>query len=241
MTDEAEPTLSWAEEKLIKDKDTLFNEIESIRAGEKSELHFAVDCLSDDELSSAFEKISQLDNLICLDLDEWRGADSPIQFDSRIYDLKNLLTLRIGATIEVLPEGISKLSSLTELWLSSPSIEAFPNEIFALKGLKRLKIRMEQDHDGMPFEAEDEEYELGNLSDLEELDISENSDLYCLPKSIIKCKKLKIVNLFNSGMSEKFPDGFIDLPLTSLDLRSSGALQWLTKEFRTKPGLNIIQ
>ncbi len=143
------------------------------------------------------------------------GIDK-VDFSSNSYP--NMLVLDFSNNgITEIPKSIEQFINLEVLEIVGNIINEIPEEIGYLKKLKILYLNNFEDEfqNSIAYLPES----IGNLSELEELDLGENLILKSLPKSIEKCKKIKFLNLQGNAFTS-LPQEIGNLTeLTVLDLR----------------------
>jgi len=143
-----------------------------------------------------------------------------------IGDLKNLHTLRLAhvPNLESLPESIGGLTDLRNLDFDTDKITKLPNSIQNLSKLKVLRL-------GENIELLPEW--IGNLSNLEELDVSDKTKL---PDSIQNLSKLKVLRLGEN--TELLPEWIGNLSnLEELNIRNCEQIKKLPESFFKLRGL----
>ena len=109
-------------------------------------------------------------------------------------------------------------SGATELNLSGMGLTELPPELWKFKNLKILKLGY--DYEGERNQLKDIPKEIGNLTQLTELDLSDNQ-LTTLPDPLGQLTQLKVLNLSNNRLAT-LPDSLGQLTqLTELDLSSN--------------------
>ncbi len=145
--------------------------------------------LSDNQLSTLPESITNLSNLTGLDLSDNQLSTLP----ESITNFSNLTELNLRYNqLSTLPESINNISNLTELNLSYNQLSTLPESITNLSNLTGLDLSSNQ-LSTLPES-------ITNLSNLTELDLSYNQ-LSTLPESITNLSNLTRLDLSYNQLS----------------------------------------
>lgn len=156
--------------------------------------------------------IENLQKLVYLDLHSCRNLRS---LPRTICDLTHLRNLELyGCALEDLPEDIGLLERLEELNLSSTRIKHLPDSICMLKNLKTLNLSSCGNLEILPRD-------LGQLECLQNLVLSECTQLRDIPDSISMLKHLKYFSLLNCSLISKLPEAFGSLELELLNVKGT--------------------
>ena len=165
--------------------------------------------LGDNQLSELTESITQLSKLTSLDLAGNQLTDLP----ESITQLSNLTSLDLGGNqLSELTESITQLSNLTWLDLADNQLTDLPESITQLSNLTSLDLR-----DNQLTELPESITELSNLTSL---DLWGNQ-LTELPESISQLSNLILLDVWGNQLTE-LPESITQLSkLTSLNLRDN--------------------
>ncbi|MFX1445923.1 MAG: hypothetical protein ACFFHV_21110 [Promethearchaeota archaeon] len=123
-----------------------------------------------------------------------------IERDTKMgFSVENQNVIGIGLNdcgLSILPESITKLTSLQELWLNYNQLKTFPESISNLKSLTNLRLYRNE------FRTLPES--IGELSSLQILNL-ESNHLFALPESIGNLRSLQILLLHNNQL-KKLPE-----------------------------------
>lgn len=118
----------------------------------------------------------------------------------------------------ILSECLTHFSNLEYLDLSDTLADNVPESVFALTKLKVLKLNTGDPYGTLQY-LEQLPDSIGNLTGLEELDLSGQQQLTCLPASLSRLSNLRILNLNSTGLKQ-LPDNLDQLQqLENLQLR----------------------
>ena len=125
-------------------------------------------------------------------------SDSLTSLPKEIGNLKNLevLHLRWCKNFTFLPKEIGNLKNLRELYLNDSQFTSLPKEIGNLKNLEILYLNDCNNLTSLPKE-------IGNLTNLAQLYLEDCMKIVRIPEEIVKLKKLKILCLSSTPISEK--------------------------------------
>jgi Leucine-rich repeat (LRR) protein len=174
-------------------------------------------------------------------------CNNNIEIIESIANLSKLRSLRIhGEKITELPSEIGDCSSLHTLELQCPQLKTLPDSFSKLKNIRVFKL-LRCNFTSIP------DY-ICDWSELEELKIHMDNtfqgpytDFKQLPKNIGNLKKLKIMDLFGTGI-RRIPESLSECPLEYLEIDGNfrtmpetfGKLSKL-KTFKFRAGMNHLK
>lgn len=150
-----------------------------------------------------------------------------------LCELKNLEYLNLDGAdfVDALPEWIADLTKLHSISLKHCEIinvEKIFEVLSRLSSLKYLHITRFPEEDGQNTLPDS----LGNLTNLETLDLSSWHALESIPDTIGNLKKLKVLDLSDECETlAKLPDAICTLPLEDIDVGQCYSLRELPKDF----------
>lgn len=146
--------------------------------------------LSENQLTELPKEISQLENLTELYL----NSNQLTQFPIEICQLGNLQRLFLnGNRLTIFPKEISQLKNLRELHLNSNQLTEFPEEICNLKKIERLYLSGNR--------LKKFPYNIHRLESLQRLYLDENC-LEEFPHEICELKNLKVLDLKGNRLTK---------------------------------------